>query len=323
MLKKRMMKKYMVKNNFETMFSGLEKGVFNNQKKLMNDSVVKIYYGVTRDGFDRLSFLSSVQPPKIDSTKMLRVVQGEEGKGNYWTCFDLLNREFEQIFFMFCDDITNSIQELNSELAELNTIKERFSVWKIMFKKVNSSLSLEKEQGLFGELYFLDKYMIPRYGVNNSINAWSGPLGYNKDFSIGKTWYEIKTISVNSTCVKISSLSQLSSDVAGKLSIIRIEKMSEEYNDGICSIFDVFNDILKQIKDNELQEKFIGKVLEYGFNPEIDFQKNKFNILNISIYNVDDQFPRLTERDIKFQEINNVTYDIIVNTIEKYKVEEL
>lgn len=313
----------MVKNNFEIMFSSLEKEIFNNQKKVMNDSTIKVYYGITKDGFARLSFLSSLKPPKIDSTKMLRVIQGEEGEGNYWTCFDLLNHEFEKIFYMFCDDITNSIQGLESELKELNTIKDRFSIWKIMFKKVSSSLSSEKEQGLFGELYFLDKYMIPKYGVDNSINAWAGPLGYNKDFSIDNTWYEVKTTSVNSTCVKISSLSQLSSDISGNLSIVRIEKMSEEYNNGICSISDVFDDILNQINDGELQEKFISKVLEYGFNPETDFQKNKFNISNITIYKVENEFPRLTEKDIKFQEINNVTYEIIIKTIEKYKVEEI
>ncbi len=313
----------MTKNNFELMFSNLEKGIYNNQKKAVNDSKVKVYYGITKDGFARLSFLSTLKPPKIDSTKMLRVVQGEEGKGNYWTCFDLLNREFEKIFFMFCNDITSSIQNLENEAKELNTIKERFSIWKIMFKKVRSSLSSEKEQGLFGELYFLDKYMIPKYGVENSVNSWTGPLSYNKDFSIDNTWYEIKTTSVNSTCVKISSLLQLSSDIPGNLSIIKIEKMSEEYNNGICSISDIFNKILKQINDCELQEKFVSKVLEYGFNPETDFQKNKYTVSNITIYKVDNDFPRLTEKDIKFQEIDNVTYEIIIKTIEKYKVEEL
>lgn len=313
----------MVKNDFEVMFANLDKEIFNNQKKVLNDSTIKVYYGITKDGYVRLSFLSSIKPPKIVSTKMLRVVQGEEGEGNYWTCFDLLNHEYEKIFYMFCNDITNSIQGLESELKELNTIKDRFSVWKIMFKKVSTSLSSEKEQGLFGELYFLDKYMIPKYGIDNSISAWAGSLGYNKDFSIDNTWYEVKTTSVNSTCVKISSLSQLSSNISGNLSIIRIEKMSEEFNNGICSISDVFDDILKQINNSEMQEKFIIKVLEYGFNPETDFQKNKFNISNITIYKVEDGFPRLTEKDIKFQEIDNVTYEIIIKTIEKYKVEEL
>ena len=317
------MKKYMVKNNFEKMFSSLEINIYNNQKKVNSNSLLKVYYGITKDGFSRLSFLSSLKPSKIDSTKMLRVIQGEEGKGNYWTCFDLLNRDFEKIFYMFCDDMTNVIQGIGNELSELNTIKDRFSIWKIMFKKVYSSLSSEKEQGLFGELYFLDKYMISKYGIDNALNSWAGPLGYNKDFSIDNTWYEIKTISINSTCVKISSLSQLSSNNPGKLAIIRIEKMSEEYNNGMCSILDVFYDILNQINDAELQEKFINKVLEYGFNPETDFKKNKFSISDISLYAVENDFPRLTEKDIKFQEIDNVTYEIIIKTIQKYKVEKV
>lgn len=313
----------MAKNNFEAMFSGLEKGIFNNQKKVMSDSFIKVYYGITKDGFIRLSFLSLSKPPKIDSTKMLRVVQGEEGDGNYWTCFDLLNHEFKKIFYMLCDDITNSIQKLESEQKELNTIKDRFSIWKIMFKKVSCSLSNEKEQGLFGELYFLDKYMIPKYGIDNSINAWTGPLGYSKDFSINETWYEIKTIGVNSTCINISSLTQLSSDIPGILTIIRVEKMSEEYNNVSCSISQVFNNILSHIRDVELQEKFISKVLDYGFNPETDFKKSKFNISNISFYKVENGFPRLTEKDVKFQEINNITYEIIIKTIEKFKVKEI
>ena len=48
-------------------------------------------YGLTKDGFQRLSFLSKSKPPKIESTKMLKVIQGEEGEGNYWTCFDLVD----------------------------------------------------------------------------------------------------------------------------------------------------------------------------------------------------------------------------------------
>ena len=313
----------MAKNSFEKMFLSLEQEMYNNQKKVNSNSSLKVYYGKTKDGYSRLSFLSSITPPSIDSTKMLRVVQGAEGEGIYWTCFDLLNGDFEKIFYMFCDDMTNSIQDINNEVEELNTIKDRFSIWKIMFKKVSNSLSSEKEQGLFGELYFLNKYMIPKYGIENAINSWAGPLGYNKDFSIDKTWYEVKTTSINSTCVKITSLNQLSSDMPGYLSIVGVEKMSEEYNDGICSILEAFNCIMGLIKDAELQEKFVNKVLEYGFNPETDFQKNKYNVSKISIYKVEDGFPRLTENDIKFQEIDNVTYEIIIKTIKKYKVEEL
>ena len=313
----------MEKNNFETMFSNLEKDILNNQKKVNSNSMVKVYYGLTKDGFQRLSFLSKSKPPKIESTKMLKVIQGEEGEGNYWTCFDLLNSEFKNIFYLFCDDLVNTLDNINDETKELNVIKERFSIWKIMFKKVSNSLTSEKEQGLYGELYFLDNYMIDKYGVNEAINSWAGPLGYNKDFSINDTWYEVKTTSVNSSSVKISSLNQLSSDLPGYLTLVRIEKMSEEFNNEKCSILELFNSIISKISDNEIKETFINKVLEYGFNPETDFQKNKYTVNKITLFKVKDGFPRLTEKDIKYQEIDNVTYEIIIRTIEKYKVEEI
>ena len=313
----------MEKNNFETMFSNLEKDILNNQKKVNSNSMVKVYYGLTKDGFQRLSFLSKSKPPKIESTKMLKVIQGEEGEGNYWTCFDLLNSEFKNIFYLFCDDLVNTLDSINDETKELNVIKERFSIWKIMFKKVSNSLTSEKEQGLYGELYFLDNYMIDKYGVNEAINSWAGPLGYNKDFSINDTWYEVKTTSVNSSSVKISSLNQLSSDLPGYLTLVRIEKMSEEFNNEKCSILELFNSIISKISDNEIKETFINKVLEYGFNPETDFQKNKYTVDKITLFEVKDGFPRLTEKDIKYQEIDNVTYEIIIRTIEKYKVEEI
>jgi hypothetical protein len=313
----------MVKNNFENMFLNLEKDILNNQKKVNNNSMIKVYYGLTKDGFQRLSFLSRIKPPKIESTKMLKVTQGEEGEGNYWTCFDLLNTEFKKIFYLFCDDLVNTLNGINDESKELNIIKERFSIWKIMFKKVSNSLSSEKEQGLYGELYFLDNYMIEKYGVDEAINSWAGPLGYNKDFSINDKWYEIKATSVNSSSVKISSLNQLSSDIIGFLVLVRIEKMSEEFNEEKCSILDLFNSIINKITDNETKETFINKVLEYGFNPETDFQKNKYSVDKVVLYEVKDGFPRLTEKDIKYQEIDNVTYEIIIRTIEKYKVEEI
>ena len=78
-----------------------------------------------------------------------------------------------------------------------------------------------------------------------------------------------------------------------------------------------------KISDNEIKETFINKVLEYGFNPETDFQKNKYTVDKITLFEVKDSFPRLTEKDIKYQEIDNVTYEIIIRTIEKYKVEEI
>lgn len=312
-----------MKVNFEKKYEELEKNIYDNQKKVNINSHVKIFYGMSNDGYFRLSFLSSITPPQIDSTKSLRVIQGKEGENVFWTCLDLINNEFKKIFYFFCEDIINSIFDAKDEIEELNILKDRFYIWKVMFKKAKNSLSLEKEQGLFGELYFLLNYMIPNYGVEVAINSWAGPLGYNKDFSLENDWIEIKTPSVNAVSIKISSLNQLSSEISGRLAIVKVEKMSNEYDGEASSVLALVESISNIINSLELKQEFLAKVSEYGFSEENNFINYKFNVQNVYLYKVGEDFPRLRETDIKFQEIGNVQYEIFINTLDKYKVEEI
>lgn len=312
----------MEKFNFEDSFNELDKEIKNIQKKIAIDSVVKVFYGISSKGYERLSFLTTIEPPKIDSTKMIQVVQGQEGENVYWTCFDLLDQEYRKLFYIFCDDLLNTIIECNSEFEAMLMIKNRFYNWKLMFKKLVDHMPDEKEMGLYGELYFLKNYMIDKYGVDKSVESWGGPDSYSKDFSIDKTWYELKTTGSNSNKVRISSLSQLSSDLDGYLCIIKLEKMTSAYNAPDSNVLDLFKEILSLIKSNDIQEQFVRKVVDYGFNPVEESKMNSYSLKDFSIYLVNDNFPRILEKDIKYQEIGNVAYELILKAIEKYKVEE-
>ena len=254
---------------------------------------------------------------------MIRIVQGKESDNVYWTCLDLLDNDFKKIFYSLCSDILNNISNLKDELEELNMIKDRISTWKIMFKKPKKPMNPETEQGLFGELYFIDKYMIDKYGIDEAIKSWSGPLKYNKDFSINTDWYEIKTPSVNSSSIKITSLSQLSSNNDGFLAIIRVEKMSQEFDDKSSSISDLIMKISTKITDLEIKQTFFNKLIDYGYDTDYSEKYNKFSVISATIYEVTDKFPKLTEKDIKYQEIDSVSYEIMIKPLERFKVNEL
>ena len=133
----------------------------------------------------------------------------------------------------------------------------------------------------------------------------------------------MKTPSVNSDTIKITSLSQLSSDKNGRLAIVQVEKMSNEYEEEETTILSLVEKINNEIKSLELKQQFLTKLSEYGFSEENNFVNYKFSVHNISIYEVREEFPRLNEADIKFQEIGNVQYELFINTLERYKVEEL
>lgn len=290
-----------------------------SQKMIQVNSIVKIYYGMSNDGHSRLSFMSSVMPPKMDSTKLLRIVQGKESEGVYWTSFDLLESTARQVFYSFCNDLVNAVENISEEKKALVILKNRFHIWKSMFKKIGSNISAEALKGLFGELYFIDTVLAGKVGINEAITAWSGTDGTAKDFSIGTNWFEIKAVSASSVSVKISSVAQLSSETPGHLVIIRLESMSPAFTGGKSSIDELFNSILTKIDLDEIKELFLSKILTYGLNMSDDCCTEKFSVVSVQPYRVDNIFPRLTEADIKHNEICKVCYELIINSLNRFK----
>ncbi len=302
------------KEVFETITSDL-----GSQKLIEVDSALKVYYGISNEGHPRLSFLSTVAPPKIDSTKLLKVMQGKETEHIYWTNFDLLETTAKQVFYSFCSDLVNAINSIMEEKKALVYLKNRFHIWKSLFKKSNAVVSAELIKGLFGELYFLDSFLIERYGINDAINSWSGTNGTMKDFSKDTDWFEVKTVSASSVSVKISSVSQLSSKTSGHLIIIKLESMSPMFSNGKSSISEVFNSILQRIDLDDTKELFLSKIQTYGISLTDDCCSEKFNVVSAQSYLVDEGFPRLLETDIRYKEICKVSYELIINSLERFK----
>lgn len=290
-----------------------------SQKMLELESAIRTYYGMSNDGNPRLSFMSSVAPPKMESTKMLKVVQGKEMDGVYWTSFDLLQSNAKQVFYSFCSDLVGVVAGIREEKKALVYLKNRFYIWKSMFKKGGAIISAELLKGLFGELYFLHTFFADRYGRTEAITGWSGADGTSKDFSIGTDWYEVKTVSSSAVSVKISSVSQLSSDVPGHLVIIRVESMSPIYADGKSSIGELLQAIIEQIDLDEVKESFLKKLSEYGLDLTDECCSEKFSVVSQNLYTVDSEFPRILESDIKFNEICKVSYELIINSLSRFK----
>ena len=306
-------------NNFELMYSSLTAELSGNQKKIKVRSALKIYYGLSQDGYYRIAFLSSAVAPKIESTKMLRVTQGQESKNTYWTCFDLLQNDAKKVFFTFCDNLVEAITDVCDEQNALYTLKKRYITWKSMFKRDSEcKISRENLQGLYGELYFLKKYMLDRYTPEVAVLAWSGPDAKSKDFAVNNEWFEVKTAGANAATVKISSLAQLSSVNPGHLAILKVEAMSDQFDNGESSIGDLFKYILKQIDDEKIESVFLSKLSAVGFDASDDSFVAKFDVKSMTLYKVDAKFPRITEENVPYVEICDVTYSLIINSLKPY-----
>lgn len=305
--------------DYKELFETLSEQMAGNQKKIKVDSCLEVFFGYSFDGNLRLSFLSSIIPPSIESTSILNVVQGRETQETYWTSFDLLNTELKDAYFSFCENLIDSIIGFEDEALALGVLKRRFLTWKKLFQKTSEKdVSRETLMGLFGELLALKNLIIPKYGVNTAIKAWEGPDQQSKDFTVNDTWYEVKTIGVNTDSIHISSLAQLSSDKTGHLVVICVEAVSQEYNGKASSIFELIKDILSFVSDESIEDLLIRKIQSVGIDISGKETAVRFDVKSITTYAVSDDFPRITEKNVPFTEITEVQYIISKAAISRF-----
>ena len=307
--------------DFLKKFSEVNRNIKDSQKLINLVGVVKVYYGINKDGFFRLAFLSNSSPNIKGSTKNIDIVQGSSGDGNYWTCFDLKNDQLLPVFSIFCEDLASCVIGEMDEYFALLKLKNRFSTWTALFKKSRTPLSLEKAKGLYGELFFINDYLISKYDDGKTIKGWGGPEMYNKDFSIDDTWYEIKTINCASTTAKIASIHQLSSEINGWLITIRVEEMTDSYDGELSTINKLCESIISKISTTETKDIFLEKLSSIGFDFCDDLGNKNYHVTSVDAYFVENDFPALKEKDIKSDAINNVSYELILKLIEKYRKE--
>ncbi len=308
--------------DFREIYEDLSNQMAGNQKKVPINSCVEVFFGYSFSGNLRLSFLSKTVSPKMESTSILKVVQGNENENTYWTSFDLLNTEFKDVYFSFCENLIDSIIDIKEESLALNILKRRFITWKNLFKKASKcETSKEKIMGLFGELLTLKDIVAKKYGIATAVQAWGGPDSQSKDFTVNDTWYEVKTIGANSDSIHISSLTQLSSDKPGHLIVIRTESVSPEFGKNCPSIIDIIKELLILISDEAVENKLVEKIQSVGIDVFWKEAAIKFDVKGITAYTVIDDFPRITDINVPFPEITGVNYTISRSAISRFAEE--
>lgn len=280
---------------------------------------ISVYCGIREANLPSIAFLTEDPPALIESTQCIKVSQWEEREKTFWSRFDLQSSNARAIFYSLCLDLIESTVGAKDTNEAIFNVKNRYSIWRKMFKRPSTVMSIEEYQGLFGELYFLYYNLAARVGVEDAIKAWSGAKRTAKDFSYNEDWFEIKTITTGASEIKISSLNQLEADNEGRLMVVRVERMAENYSDGHSSVDEIIKTIMDEEMDLAVKDDFMEKITAYGYSADMDMSLfPRYCVKAIDTYIVNDSFPRLTTKDIAHDEIVRVTYTLSVNAIKKY-----
>ena len=223
-------------------------------------------------------------------------------------------------FFTFCENMIEAVYGVYNEQQAVNKLRRRYFTWRSLFQKnPEKKLSREYLQGIYGELYFLLNNLIPQYGADVAITSWGGPDAQAKDFTISDTWYEIKTIGATVDRVHISSITQLDSDIVGHLIVNRVEAVSPEVADDECKILKLIKDVLSKIDNDYTESLFVDKLESLGISIADCHKYPGFRMMSSASYLVDNSFPRICRKNLLFDEIIGVQYELSLASISKYK----
>jgi hypothetical protein len=239
--------------------------------------------------------------------------------------FKLINNQHRDIFSVLCEDLIASISSETNQKQLVKKILNRFEKWKSLFTKIISQgLSSEEQRGLFGELYFLRKFLLFKNNPQLVLNTWVGPDGEVKDFQMNNWALEVKTTHGNNhQKVQISSERQLDITLIEKLFLyhISLEKVQQS-GESLNQIVDSINELL--VSDSIASNRFKSKLYQAGY---FDQHKDLYDSIGYfirqdSFYKIEGDFPRIQENEIR-SGVGDVKYSIILSQCEAYKQSDI
>lgn len=228
----------------------------------------------------------------------------------------------EEIFEQVLQNLLEHIV-VEAELPLYTLIYEVLDRWHNFFKrKFSKRLTIEEEMGLFGELYYIDKWLdIFPNSPPLIINDWKGPLKNRIDIVKKAQGIEIKTISPKIRDeIKISNEKQLETNAVINDLTLYILKM--EVSDSVGqTLQELVDRVIGKIQSRapSLVVKFKDLLLSIGVvdNEYID---NYFYVHEELAYKVVGEFPRIISNQLPIG-ITNVSYSIDLSHCKKYEVE--
>ena len=237
-------------------------------------------------------------------------------------CVELLDKNYKDLFYVYAEDIISSSLIEKKENVALSIFVKKTWRWQYLLQKGREKkLSEEKQKGLIGELLFLTKYLIPRFGEKTSVDNWFGPIKSSKDFEFPKFQVEVKTKRANAKpTIKISSENQL--DIIPKtrlfLAVFGIVKSVNEKAESLNDWCTKIEDLLLNSNDPSSRELFTNKLIKFGYNDEQDYSDEKWEIGEICFYEVNNNFPRIISKNTPG--ITEISYSIFMNQLDKFKI---
>jgi hypothetical protein len=237
----------------------------------------------------------------------------------------LLNQYSQEVFNVLIQDIINKISPLTDEKHILKFFVARIETWRMLFEKTDQdALSAEAQQGLYGELFFLRKWiLVSGEEKDRCVQAWLGIDNDLRDFQIGQWAIEVKTTRGNNhQKIHINSERQLDTSKLDQLWLYHLSlEIQQQNGETLNQIVDSMCELL--MEDALVLTEFKSKLLRGGYllSHKSFYESRGYQIREETFYTVKDNFPRIEESQVP-NGVGDVKYSIILSEYSRFIINE-
>jgi len=238
----------------------------------------------------------------------------------------LLYSQSRDVFSVMCENMIQSVLSLSSEEQVVRTIINQLEKWQALFEKMKGEgLTPSEQQGLYGELHFLQKIIAKEDAVDavDTLNTWVGTDREVRDFQYNDWAVEVKTTARNNhQKVSISSERQLDETLLESLFLFHLsveaaKKNGESLNAKVNAIKEILQENVPALN------LFYSKLLEVGYFEKHAYlyESKCYQVRDENFYKIGGNFPRIKEKEIR-NGVGDVKYSIILSQCYEYLVAE-
>jgi len=302
------------------------------KRRLNPDSPFDLFLALEKPGNRRMLLLSTSLSNVPDTSSFpqskgfkIQVVSIPEDTDNHINLELLLtDSRYSDIFSILVNDIIDHIDEEIDEVLMIKSFIERLIKWQQFLERYgDEGLGEKAQRGLYGELWFLKKYMIPLLGISEGIDSWKGPSGSAQDFQYSNCAVEVKTtVSKQHQTISISNEHQLDDQGLYKLFLQYISLIESKSNGETLST--IVEDIRKLISSNPVSSRKMDELLIKAGYLKIHadrYNRKSYMIRSSNIFEIQEGFPRIIGSDLR-NGVGDVHYSISVAECMHYAIDE-
>jgi hypothetical protein len=235
--------------------------------------------------------------------------------GQSWQEFAItVNRNTEVVYALLCN-IADRVQIDQETFGDaIETALKSFDA----LLAQRSSLSLEQQLGLFGELLTLQGLGAAQ-GVA-ALDRWRGPQGEEHDFALDQVDFEVKTTRSERREHQISGVNQLEATAGRDLYVLSIQ-----LTDATTPSGNTLPELVSELRNqfSARSDLFDGLLMRSNYrNADADLYRARWMLRsNPVFFRIDDQFPAITQTRLNLvvpsaQRIRDLRYRIDLTNLD-------